>query len=134
MIFSILGLGSILESKQYLTIFLHIKSSRRQVMVYQLAIQIVVHNIKLYVKTFSKPHFWYLGKKEVLMSVKDFYNAVTPGSSLTHGVGRGVYTILGKDDICSATTYGHEKLPVESKGRPSLLNEVHFILQYSTSS
>ena len=61
------------------------------------------------------------------MSVKDFYNAVTPGSSLTHGVGRGVYTILGKDDICSATTYGHEKLPVESKGRPSLLNEVHFI-------
>ena len=60
------------------------------------------------------------------MSVKDFYNAVTPGSSLTHGVGRGVYTILGKDDICSATTYGHEKLPVESKGRPSLLNEVHF--------
>ena len=61
------------------------------------------------------------------MSVKDFYNAVTPGSSLTHGVGRGVYTILGKDDIRSATTYGHEKLPVESKGRPSLLNEVNFI-------
>ena len=95
-------------------------------MVYQLAIKIVGHNIKLYLETFSKSYIWHLGKKEVLMSVKDFYNAVTPGSSLTHGVGRGVYTILGKDDICSATTYGHEKLPVEAKGRPSLLNEVHF--------
>ena len=58
------------------------------------------------------------------MSVKDFYNAVTPGSSLTHGVGRGVYTVLGKDDICSQNTYENEKLPTESKGRPSLLNEV----------
>ena len=87
--------------------------------------KVLLENIKLFVVTFSKSHFWHLGKKEVLMSVKDFYNAVTPGSSLTHGVGRGVYTILGKDDICSATTYGHEKLPVESKGRPSLLNEVH---------
>ena len=35
------------------------------------------------------------------MSVKDFYNAVTPGSSLSHGVGRGVYTIVEKSDIGS---------------------------------
>ena len=45
------------------------------------------------------------------MSVKDFYNAVTPGSSLTHGVGRGVYTILNEDDVCSKNTYENEKLP-----------------------
>lgn len=58
------------------------------------------------------------------MSVKDFYNAVTPGSSLTHGVGRGVYTILGKNDLCSSTTYQNEKLPIDHDGAPSLLNEV----------
>ena len=65
------------------------------------------------------------GKKEILMSVKDFYNAVTPGSSLTHGVGRGVYTILEKDDVCSSATYKNEKLPTERDGDVSLLNEVN---------
>ena len=64
------------------------------------------------------------GRKDVLMSVKDFYNAVTPGSSVTHGVGRGIYTVLGQEDVCSAATYGNEKLPLETKGKPSLLNEV----------
>jgi len=64
------------------------------------------------------------GRKEVLMSVKDFYNAVTPGSSLTHGVGQGVYTIIDKDEICSAKTFENEKVPTEKKGRPSLLNEI----------
>ena len=63
------------------------------------------------------------------MSVKDFYNAVTPGSSLTHGVGRGVYTIVGKDDIGSAKIYENEKVPTEAKGRPSLLNEVKLLEQ-----
>ena len=58
------------------------------------------------------------------MSVKDFYNAVTPGSSLTHGVGRGVYTALEKDDVCSSQTYENEKLPTERNGKPGLLNEV----------
>ena len=62
------------------------------------------------------------------MSVKDFYNAVTPGSSLTHGVGQGVYTILKKDEVCSAKTYQNEKLPIERKGEASLLNEVNFRL------
>ena len=59
------------------------------------------------------------------MSVKDFYNAVTPGSSLTHGVGQGVYTILKKEEICSAKTYEDEKLPIQRKGEASLLNEVN---------
>ena len=56
------------------------------------------------------------------MSVKDFYNSVTPGSSITHGVGRGVYAILNKDDVSSQTTYENEKLPTH--GGPSILNEV----------
>ena len=63
------------------------------------------------------------GKKEVLMSVKDFYNAVTPGSSVTHGVGRGVYTILRNDDVCSTGTYETEKLPIDYNDGHSLLNE-----------
>ena len=62
--------------------------------------------------------------KEVLMTVKDFYNAVTPGSSVTHGVGRGNYALLEKDDVCSTSTYENAKLPLETKGRTSILNEV----------
>ena len=58
------------------------------------------------------------------MSVNDFYNAVTPGSSLTHGVGRGVYAIVSKEQICSAKIYANEKLPTDNDGRYSLLNGV----------
>ena len=58
------------------------------------------------------------------MSVKDFYNAVTPGSSLSHGTGRGVYTILEEQDVKSSTTYDIEKVPTEHNGKYSLLNEV----------
>jgi hypothetical protein len=61
------------------------------------------------------------------MSVKDFYNAVTPGSSLTHGVGRGAYTMLRKDDVCSETTYANENLPIDYKKGPGLLNEVKIV-------
>ena len=61
-------------------------------------------------------------KKEILMTVSDFYNAVTPGSSITHGVGRGVYTIIDQDEVCSPTTYEDGKLPI--KERYSVLNEV----------
>ena len=60
------------------------------------------------------------------MSVKDFYNATTPGSSLTHGTGRGVYAILGENDVRSSETYKNEKLPTEREGGFSLLNEVKF--------
>ena len=58
------------------------------------------------------------------MSVKDYYNAVTPGSSLSHGTGRGVYTIIQDDEITSPATYENEKLPTEDKPGMSLLNEV----------
>ena len=58
------------------------------------------------------------------MSVKVFYNAVTPGSSMSHGVGRGVYTIVDKNDINSAKMYDDEKLPTERRGEISVLNEV----------
>ena len=58
------------------------------------------------------------------MSASDFYNAVTPGSSLTHGVGRGVYTIIDQNDICSAKTYEDGKLPIEEDSHSSVLNEV----------
>ena len=68
------------------------------------------------------------------MSVKDFYNAVTPGSHLTHGVGRGTYVILTEDDVHSARLYEEEKIP-DKKLRvhaPSILNEVmNFILYQS---
>ena len=62
------------------------------------------------------------------MSVKDFYNAVTPGSSMSHGVGRGVYTIVDKNDINSAKMYDDEKLPTERRGEISVLNEVIWIV------
>ena len=59
------------------------------------------------------------------MSVKDFYNAVTPGSHLTHGVGRGAYILLTEEDIHSAKMYEEEKIPFSRvKGTTSLLNEV----------
>merc|ERR1711997_1395613 len=64
------------------------------------------------------------GKKETLMSVKDFYSAVTPGSSLTHGTGSGVYTIVNDTEVSSPTTYENEKLPTEHDGHSSLLNEI----------
>ena len=58
------------------------------------------------------------------MSVSDFYNSVTPGSSLSHGTGTGVYTIVETKDAASSTTYENEKLPMEHKEGSSLLNEV----------
>ena len=69
-----------------------------------------------------------VGKKEILMSVKDFYNSVTPGSSLSHGTGQGVYTIVDVGNVASSETYENEKLPMEHKEGSSLLNEVNCIL------
>ena len=68
-----------------------------------------------------------IGKKEILMSVSDFYNSVTPGSSLSHGTGQGVYTIVDDGSVASSETYENEKLPMEHKEGSSLLNEVNFI-------
>ena len=62
------------------------------------------------------------------MSVKDFYNAVTPGSTLTHGVGRGVYTIIADEEICTEKTYEEEKLPTVQGGEFGLLNNVGYII------
>jgi Ca2+-binding EF-hand superfamily protein len=50
------------------------------------------------------------GKNVTLMSVSDFYNAVTPGSTLTHGTGRGVYTILEEDEIRGEKLFENEKI------------------------
>ena len=68
------------------------------------------------------------GKKEILMSVSDFYNSVTPGSSLSHGTGQGVYTIVDVGTVAASETYENEKLPMEHKEGSSLLNEVNFIV------
>ena len=62
-------------------------------------------------------------KAEVLMSVKDFYNAVVPGSSVTHGYGRGNYEVIQRRDLCSQKTYDMEKLPIR-KEEGSVLNDV----------
>ena len=59
------------------------------------------------------------------MSVKDFYNAVTPGSSLTHGVGRGSYALLTDEDIHNQTIYAKEALS-DVRSPTSVLNEVMF--------
>jgi len=63
-------------------------------------------------------------KREILMSVKDFYNAVTPGSSLGHGIGRGVYKLIGTKDICSQEMLDEESLPSQSRHGMSVLNEI----------
>ncbi len=64
--------------------------------------------------------FSIIGKKTTLMSVKDFYNSITPGSTLTHGTGRGVYTRVEDKDIGSQDLYDQEKVPV----RDSILNKI----------
>ena len=72
------------------------------------------------------------------MSVKDFYNALTPGCYFTHGVGLGTYKTIKKDEACSLKIYESEKLPAERReGEPSLLNEViiliHILYKYITA-
>lgn len=61
--------------------------------------------------------------REILMSVKDFYNSVTPNSSLTHGTGQGIYTLLKEEDIGSDELYEHEHVPVPDSP-DSLLNKI----------
>ena len=63
------------------------------------------------------------GKSVNLMSVKDFYNAISPGSVITHGTGlksEKDYIILTEDDIASDKLYQKEELPVPN----STLNKV----------
>ena len=67
-------------------------------------------------------------RKQILMSVRDFYNAVTPGSSLSHGVGRGVYTVVEPKELRTAKMYELEKLPTERRNEISVLNEVIIVI------
>jgi Ca2+-binding EF-hand superfamily protein len=55
-----------------------------------------------------------------LMSVKDFYNSVTPNSSITHGSGQGIYALLKEEDIRSDHLFDEEKVPVPG----GLLNKI----------
>ena len=41
----------------------------------------------------------------------------------------GIYTVLEMDDVCSEETYAKEKLPLATKERPSILNEVYLPLR-----
>ena len=95
-------------------------------------INIIVFRPETLIRIYISYTYGYLGKKETLMSVKDFYSAVTPGSSLSHGTGSGVYTIVNDAEVSSPTTYENEKLPTEHDGHSSLLNEVkiRYIIQY----
>ncbi len=54
------------------------------------------------------------------MSVKDFYNSITPGSTITHGTGPGSYVRLKQGDLQDAKLYDDEKLPMSE----SVLNDV----------
>ena len=63
------------------------------------------------------------GRNVNLMSVKDFYNAVSPGSLLTHGTGlksEKDFIIVTDDDIASDILYQSEELPVPN----SILNKI----------
>ena len=60
------------------------------------------------------------------MSIKDFYNAVTPGSSITHGTGLksgADYINVADNDICSDNIFLSAELPIPN----STLNKVKYI-------
>ena len=72
------------------------------------------------------------GKNVNLMSIKDFYNAVTPGSTITHGTGlksESDYSIVTVDDLESDKVYQKEEIPVPN----SILNRIqkHGLLSYT---
>ena len=61
------------------------------------------------------------GRPEYLMSVKDFYNSVTPGSSITHGTGLDSYTRVYDEEIQSDKLYEIEEI---TEVKDSVLNKV----------
>ena len=87
---------------------------------------------KIIVFVFSK------GKNVNLMSTKDFYNSVTPGSSLTHGTGlisEADYTKVTDADIHSDALFLRCEVPVPN----SVLNKVNCkamlnVIHYSVPS
>ena len=56
------------------------------------------------------------------MGIKEFYNAVTPGSTITHGTGvkEDSFTKVTNDELVSAKLYESERIPVPH----SILNKV----------
>ena len=67
------------------------------------------------------------------MSIKDFYNAVTPGSSITHGTGlksEADYIKVADNDICSDKVFLSAELPIPN----STLNKVRYILLFEYMS
>ena len=74
---------------------------------------------------------YFKGKNEILMSVKDFYNAAIPGSPIIHGVGRGAGPVVLETDVIknvfkmsSKMMNNDEKLSTEREGEHSLLSQV----------
>ena len=64
------------------------------------------------------------GKNVNLMSIKDFYNAITPGSTITHGSGmksEADYLIVNDADILSDKIYQKEEIPSPLN---SILNKI----------
>jgi len=63
------------------------------------------------------------GKKTTLMSVRNFYNAMTPGSSISQGFGKGrsSYLSIGQDDLGAEWMISQNELP----GKETLLNKLN---------
>jgi len=53
--------------------------------------------------------------------VKEFCNAVTPGSAISHGIGRGTYVTIDMEDLKSNQLITSESLPLEEN---SVLNDI----------
>lgn len=72
------------------------------------------------------------GKKTTLMSGRNFYNAMTPGSSIgqAFGKGKGSYMTIGEDDINSEWMISQNEIPGCKTG---LLNEInnHGLITYT---
>jgi len=64
------------------------------------------------------------GKKTTLMSGRNFYNAMTPGSSIGHafGKGKGSYMIINEDDLDAEWMTSQNQIPGPKDG---LLNEIN---------
>ena len=64
------------------------------------------------------------GKKITLMSGRNFYNAMTPGSSIGHafGKGKGSYMIITEDDLDAEWMTSQNQIPGPKDG---LLNEIN---------
>ena len=73
-----------------------------------------------------------IGKKTTLMSGRNFYNAMTPGSSIGQAFGKGKvsYMTIGEDDINSEWMTAQNEIPGCKTG---LLNEInsHGLITYT---